>query len=259
MRKKYLIYFLAPAIFLFTVSSCDKTEIIETEKLEDYLPVVPGKYIIYRLDSTVFTNIGRDIEVHKYQVKHVIDAQIPDNLGRPSYRVFRYLRDTAGLQPWVPNGTYFITLLNDQAEVIEENLRVIKLHLPFKINFNWKGNKYLSSGGIGFGPYDPFYPFGNDDFMFDWDFTYDQFEPTASIGGQNVNDVYTVFHIDDALNAPVTDPLSLGSRELSIEKYAKGIGLVYKDYVLWEYQPPANGLSGFYTGFGIKMWMIEHN
>jgi len=251
---KRLIHFIIPFLFLFIVISCEKTETFETDAINDYMPTTIGKYITYRLDSTVFTNIGRNIEVHKYQVKHVVDAEIPDNLGRPSFRILRWLRDSAGTEPWLPNGTYFITPLADQAEVIEDNLRFIKLHQPFRLNNNWKGNKYLSVE-----PYDPRFPFSNDDFMNDWDYIYDQFDATTSINGQNLNDVYTVFHIDEALNAPVTDPSSIGLRTLSLEKYAKGIGLVYRDYVLWEYQPPANSISGFYTGFGIKMWIIDHN
>ena len=254
MRMKHLIHFILPFLFLFTFTSCEKTEIFETAAITDYMPTTIGKYITYRLDSTVFTNIGRNIEVHKYQVKHIVDAQVPDNLGRPSFRILRYLRDSAGQQPWVENGTYFITPLADQAEVIEDNLRFIKIHQPFRLNNNWKGNKYLSTE-----PYDPRFPFSNDDFMNDWDYSYDQFDATLSINDINLVDVYTVFHIDEALNAPVTDPSSIGLKTLSLEKYAKSIGLVYRDYVLWEYQPPANGISGFYTGFGIKMWIIDHN
>jgi len=255
MRAKQLILFLLPVLFLFILGSCKKkTENFETEALTDYIPVVVGKYVTYRIDSTVFTNRGRNIEIHYYQVRHVIEAAIEDNLGRPSYRVQRYLRDTAGTQPWVPGGTYFITPLFDQVEVIEDNLRFIKLHEPFRINYNWKGNKYLSAE-----PYYPQLQFSNDDNMNDWDFTYDQFDESTNINGQSLNNVYTVFQIDESLNAPVTDLNSFGSRSLSVEKYAKDIGLVYRDYILWEYQPPANGVSGFYAGFGIKMWMIDHN
>ena len=80
------------------LASCsDKIENFQTENIQDYtLTLEPGKYIIYRLDSLVFTNFGRTEEVHKYQLKDVVDAKITDNLGRPSYRIFRYLRDTAG-------------------------------------------------------------------------------------------------------------------------------------------------------------------
>jgi len=256
MKQQKLILFFRCCCFLFSLVSCTKeTESYTTEKIEDYWPLVSGKYITYRLDSTVFVNFGRTEEIHKYQVKHVLDAQITDNLGRPSYRVFRYLRDSAGTTDWTPNGAYFITPLNDQVEVVEENLRYIKLHLPIKLKMTWKGNKYLSSD-----PYSSLYTFSNDDNMNDWNYKYDKFDQTASIGNQTLNSVYTITQIDESLNAPVTDTRSYGFRSLAIEKYAKNIGPVYREVTMWEYQPAIGGTgSGYKTGFGIKMWMIDHN
>lgn len=256
MRSKNLILCFAAIGFLFSITSCKKeTEEFATDAIADYLPLAVGKYITYRIDSTVFTNFGRNEEIHKYRVKHIVDAQVPDNLGRPSYRIVRYLNDSLGTGPWVENGSYFITPLFDQAEVIEDNLRFIKLHLPFKLNTDWKGNKYLADR-----PYASLYTFSNDEGMNDWDYSLDNFDASLSIGGQTINDVYTVYHMDDALNAPVTDFNSGGWRTLSIEKYAKNIGLVTRDLILWEYQPNSGGPgSGYKTGFGIKMWMIEHN
>jgi hypothetical protein len=256
MRLKKFTRNFTAVVLLFSFISCKKeTEEFQTEALAEYLPLAVGKYITYRIDSTVFTNLGRNEEVHKYQVRHVVDAEVTDNLGRPSFRIFRYLRDSAGTQPWTPNGTYFITPLTDQVEVIEDNLRFIKLHLPLKLNVDWKGNKYLSSD-----PYASLYSFSNDDNMNDWDYEYDQFDPSITIGSQTVNDVYTVFHIDEALNAPVTDTRSYGARTLSVEQYAKNIGLVSRDYIIWEYQPNTGGAGGGYkVGFGIKMWMLDHN
>ncbi len=169
MRLKNLILRLAAASFLFSFSSCEKeTEEFTTEPIADYLPLTVGKYIIYRIDSTVFTNFGKTEELHRYQVKHEVNAQITDNLGRPSYRIFRYLRDSLGTQPWVINGSYFITPLSDQVEVIEDNLRYIKLHLPLKLNSDWKGNKYVSDD-----PFGSLYTLYNDDDMNDWDYTID--------------------------------------------------------------------------------------
>lgn len=255
MRCRNFILIIAG--FAFWLASCKKeTETITFEPVSDYLPMTVGKYITYRIDSTVFTNIGRTIEIHKYQVKHVVDAQITDNLGRPSYRILRYIRDTAATQAWAPNGTYFITSLADQVEVIEDNLRFIKLHVPLQLNTDWKGNRYLSDD-----PYASLYTFSNDDGMNDWDYNIDQFDATATIGTQTVKDIYTVKQIDTSDNAPVTNPAIYGYQSRGIDKYAKDLGLVYRDYILWEYQPPAPGVStsGYYTGFGIKMWMIDHN
>lgn len=254
MRSKNLIPCLAALAFAFSFTSCEKkTEEFTTEAIADYLPLAVGKYITYRLDSTVFTNFGTVTEIHRYQVKHVVDAQVPDNLGRPSYRIVRYLRDSLGTQPWTENGTYFITALTDQVEVIEDNLRYIKLHLPLKVNNDWKGNKYLSDD-----PFGSLYTFDNDNNMNDWDYNIESLDPSITIAGNPVSDVFTVFQIDESFNAPVTDPRFFGQRTLAKEQYAKNIGLVTRDLILWEFQP-ASSQPAHYSGFGIKMWMIDHN
>src|SRR5687767_13935146 len=145
MRRFCLQLTVISSLLFFILTSCSEKEEFTSEPINDYFLLTPGKYISYRLDSLVFTNFGRTIETHRYQVKEQVDALITDNLGRPSYRVFRYLRDSLGLTPWQPSGTYFITPLADQVEVVEDNLRFIKLHMPLRENFSWKGNRYLPS------------------------------------------------------------------------------------------------------------------
>jgi hypothetical protein len=253
-RSRFSIILIATVFIAIGFSCSDKTEDLVTDQLSDYKPLTTGKYITYRLDSLVFTNFGRNIETHRYQVKHVVDAQITDNLGRSSYRVFTYIRDSAGTQNWIANGTYFVTPLDKTTEVIEDNLRVVKLHLPIKEGYEWKGNSYLP-----FDPYGNTYDFSNDDDMKSWDFSYNAVEPTFTYRGQTYNDVLTVAQEDDSFNAPVTDPNNYGYKTLSEEKYSKGIGLVYRKYELWEYQPNVSGPSPYRTGFGITMWMIDHN
>ncbi len=244
------------ASITFCFFSCAKeTEEFQTEPLSDYVPLVAGKSITYRVDSTIFSNFGRNTEIHKYQIRHDVDAEITDNLGRPSYRVFRFLRDSAGTQPWQPAGSYFITPLADQIELIEDNLRVIKLRIPIQDGNSWKGNKYLPLD-----PYGPLFNFSNDDNMEDWDFHFDGGTTTFSYDGHDYTDVYSIEQADEAYNVPITDPDSYAAKTRSVEKYSKQIGLVYRDYELWEYQPNTGGTGGPYsTGFGIKMWMIDHN
>jgi hypothetical protein len=239
------------ALILFSCSK--KTEEYITEPLSDYMMTLQaGKYITYRLDSLVFTNFGRNTEIHRYQVKHQVDAQITDNQGRPAYRVFTYLRDSAGTQPWTPNGSYFITPLANQVEVTEDNFRFIKLHLPIKEGFEWMGNKYFPEE-----PYISMYDFSNDGNIKDWTFYYDVFEPSYAYRDKNYTDVITVEQRDEG--GPVTDPLNYTSLTRSVEKYSKNIGLIYRKYELWEYQPNTSGPSPFKIGFGIVMWMIDHN
>jgi hypothetical protein len=249
------------AVTAIAFFSCNEKEVFTTEKISDYQPLASGKYITYRLDSLVFTNFGRATEIHKYQVKHVIDAQISDNLGRPGYRVYRYIRDSVNItswtpaQPWVISGSYFITPLSDQLEVVENNLRFIKLHLPIKDGFSWKGNRYLPTD-----PYMSMYDFNNDNDIQDWDFYYDGTPSSFSYRNINYAEVQSVEEQNEAFNVPITNTGAFASKSRSVEKYSKNIGLVYREYELWEYQPNQGGPGGPYkTGFGITMWMIDHN
>ena len=201
MRISLLTRYFLLAIAVVSVFSCKKKiEVFQTEPLSDYMPLNAGKYITYRLDSTVFTNFGGMIEVHSYQVKHVIESQITDNLGRPSYRVFRYLRDTAGTQPWTPAGSYFITPVSNEVEVIEDNLRFVKLHLPIAMGFEWKGNKYL-----GTDPYNSLYSFSNDDYMDSWEYYYENLNDTYKYNQQILNNVLNIVQIDDKLTIDTAD------------------------------------------------------
>ncbi len=258
MRFALAIVALA-SLLLF--SCTEKKEQFETELIAEYISPQPGKYITYRTDSMVFTNFGRNTEIHKYQEKHVIDALITDNLGRPAFRVFRYFRDSTDAlswteaQPWEPGGSYIITILPDQVEVTEDNLRFIKMHLPVREGFSWKGNKFLPAD-----PYSTLYVFSNDDNMADWDYYFDNYTNSFSYGGQNYTDVWSIEAADEAYNVPINDVNAYAARSRAVEKYAKGIGLVYREFELWEYQPNTGGSGGPYkTGFGVTMWMIDHN
>ena len=165
MRAQILFSLLACTLLF----SCKKeTEEFNTEPITDYLPTQTGKYITYRIDSTIFTNFGANTEVRSYQEKHVVDAQFTDNSGRTSYRVFRFIRDTSGTTPWKPSGTYFITPGDKTIEVSEDNLRVLKLVAPLVQGKTWKGNQYLPSD-----PYKSLYDFTVDDGMNEWEFTYE--------------------------------------------------------------------------------------
>ena len=255
MRLQSITRLSLLAFIVSILFSCNKKEEFITDKISDYIILTPGKYITYRLDSLVFTSFGRIIETHRYQVKVQVDALITDNLGRPSYRVYRYQRDSLGTTAWQPAGTYFITVLSDQAELIEDNLRFIKMHMPIKDGFSWKGNKYLPTD-----PYGSKYNFSNDDNMGDWDFYYDGASSAFSYRGINYSNVYSIEEANEAFNVPITSPTSYAAKSRSVEKYSKTIGLVYREYELWEYQPNPGGSGGpYYTGFGIKKWMIDHN
>jgi hypothetical protein len=247
---------ILPLLFVSFLFSCKKeTEEFQTEPLNEYVPLAVGKTITYRLDSMIFSNFGRNTEYHKYQVRHVVESEITDNEGRPSFRVFRYLSDSAGTAVWSAAGSYYVTPSTNQVELIEDNLRIIKLHEPLKDGYSWKGNKFLPID-----PYGSVYNFSNDDNMEDWDFRFDGAATSFNYDGHDYTDVYTVEQADESYNVPIDDPASYAAKSRSVEKYSKEIGLVYREFEMWEYQPNTTGSGGPYkTGFGITMWMIDHN
>jgi hypothetical protein len=177
---------------------------VKPELLQEYIPLEPGKYIIYRLDSTVFIQLGRGEEVRSYQEKHLIQGVVTDNLGRTSYRVNRYIRDLAGRENWRQNGTYFITPLSTRVEVIDNNQRIINLAVPIKQGYSWKGNSYLPAD-----LYNETGDFG----INNWDFTIQKTEESVVSNGKTFNEVITVERINEA-NLP--DTIAVANNKASI-------------------------------------------
>jgi hypothetical protein len=255
------LHLITGILFTVLLGGCkQEKEEFQSAPLSDYTPLQVGKYITYHLDSTIFTNFGSATVVHSYQEKHLVDAQITDALGRPAFRMTRWTRDTAGTQPWVSAGTYSITPLASTVEVIENNLRFIKLVLPVTQDNTWKGNRYLPDDA-----YAPFYNFNNDFGMDAWDYSYTSTDGNLTLKGQRYDHVLTVDGIDESFNANsastnYTNPSVIAYVNFLQDKYAKGIGLIYQDFIMWEYQPP-NGVSGTGSkvGFGVHRSMIDHN
>lgn len=217
MRSKrlHLVTTIAACFIFFGCTK--KTEDFKTAPLSDYLPLEVGKYITYRVDSTVFVNFGSATEIHSYQEKNVIDAKITDALGREGYRVFRFIRDTTGTNAWAPAGTYFIIPADKTIEVIENNLRFIKLALPIQQDFSWKGNRYLNDE-----PYASSYSFLNDDDMDTWDYTYNNINDVFNYQQQNLSDVVSVLQVDDRNSL---DTVNVSANQATIPFNAESVWL----------------------------------
>ena len=240
------------ATFLFT-TGCEKKEDAVSEPLTDYLNLQVGKSIRYRLDSTIYINFDQQDTVVSYQAKDSIEGTFTDVFNRPGWRVHRYIRDinSTNENDWTNNITYFIIPAAQTVEVMENNLRFVKLNLPVWDGHSWWGNGFL--------PTDAFsqYEFSNDIGMQTWDYTYQDVGESLSINNTNYDNTISVLQIDDEDN--VDDLDVIGYKNYWVEKYAKGIGLVYKEVIMWERQPPNGGNPGSLHGFGIKLSIISHN
>ncbi len=254
-RSLILLGVITTSIFFF-LTSCEKKDTFVSEPLSSYMVMQPGKYIRYRLDSFVFINFGQKDTTIIYQAKDVVDAQISDENGRTTWRVIRYLRkfNSTNENDWTPNMAYQVVMSRNQVEVLEDNLRFIKLKLPVKEGYTWLGNSLLPES-----PYAARYQFTNDNYIRSWDYTYEDVGASAVINNKNYENTLNVWQSRDSINVPITMPANVGQRNHWVEQYAKDIGLIYKEVWIWEYQPPNGSPLPYKTGFGIKLSIIDHN
>ncbi len=216
------ISFLGVLGFLLMTStlSCTKTtETIDQNTLEQYYPLIPGKYIKYNVDSLEYTNFGKDSVRRFCQVMMQVDSQIMDNTGVPVYRIFRYERPDS-TSPWIPQGTLAATNTKRTIVYTENNLKYIKLQFPVEEYNSWKGNMYLDS-----------FISRNYDYQYllDWDYYYSNIGESIQFGNETVNDIITVNQRNEVLGYPES-PNDISTITLAYEKYAKGIGMVYKKF-----------------------------
>lgn len=246
------LIFIVVISFTFCFTACKKTETYSLEPISDYYPLTIGKYITYDLDSLVFTNYGTELDTFHYQVQYVIDGATVDNLNRPGYRVIRYIRPDSTFG-WTPDHTDLVVNTGHSIEFTEDNMKYIKLSQPYQEGFSWLGNSYLASD-----QYDLSY-------LAYWNYTYDSLNAPIMVGALNVDSTITVHEEDYAVNYPIIVSTSLARRIYSVEKYAKGIGLVYRNFFYQDYQPdtylPDGTFVPAYTdaGYGVTLTMIDHN
>lgn len=237
---KYLSLFGLILIF----ASCKKqNEVLQTDSIADYYPLKVGNYITYDLDSTVFINFGKKDTVIHYQAKDVVDAAITDNLNRPSYRIVRYLRKNSN-DDWRASSTYMVTSIEKSLELIDNNLRYIKLMAPIRQDFSWKGNKYIDSYSTDF----------DVRYLDDWDYVYDSVGMPLTINDLSFDQTIKVFERDEFLGQDPSLPgTQYAEKNFAFEKYAKGVGLIYREFLHWEYQGAQPGREAYFTGYGIRL------
>ncbi len=247
--KKYAFFLFLLALTVAFTSCKKESEDFKTAALSDYYPLAVGKYISYKLDSLVYINFGASSVVRSYEVKYQTDAQITDNLGRPAYRIIRYIRKTAN-DPWLSDATFMAVNTLNSLEFIENNLRFLKLQLPVKDNYTWKGHSYIDTYSLS----------SEVRYLEDWDYMYDSVGVSQQVGNFTLENCLVVNQRNEVIGNP-QDPNSYAEINYGQEKYAAGIGMVYKRFFHSEYQPPVPGLGGYFvTGsYGITLTMIDHN
>lgn len=214
-----------------------------------YADTLPGRILIYRLDSTLIPSSGSTLRTKSYHAKDSIGASFIDVTGNISYPIFRFVTDTLELGSWQYISSYMVTLKNKTVETIDDaNNRFISLISPIENDATWKGNKYLETESAE----SPIR------YLSDWDYTYQNVNMPFAVAGENIDSTITVLQRDETTPEGPFDPDFFKQRNYSIEVYAKGVGLVYKDFLHWTWQVDPAPARYENDSYGIRLSLISY-
>lgn len=202
--KKWL--YIIPITALLAVSCTKKTVPGNTSLLGlDYYPTETGKYVIYDVDSIVYTDLPKDTNFVQYRIKEKLADTYTDNQGKTAIRLERYIKKYNPLKnydsiPWSMNEVWMVNATNQSVQVVEANNRYTKLIFPVEEKASWNGNAYNTR--------EP------------WTYSYEYIDKAETIGNMAFNNVLKV-------NQKYSSTAI--TFQSYYEKYAKGVGLVYRE------------------------------
>ncbi len=235
------------------IISCKKESVdLKLTPLTEYFPLQVGNSFTYRLDSTVYLSFGTTVATISYMAKDSITGTFNDNTGRTAYLVYRYLTDTSMKAPFVYNSSYYVVPTEKTIEVTDaNNLHFINLVQPVTEETTWQGNAYIDTKS-----------FSTDlAYMDNWNYTYQNINAPFTILKGPLDSTITVIGVDETRpdDSPF-DPQYFKQRDYAEEVYAKGVGLIYKEFIHWIWQPSDNINPGHYEdgSYGIKMNLVDY-
>ena len=136
-----IILFLSLLLLL----SCKKNvEVIALNNhLDDYKysGIYNGRYIEYDVIHILHDD---EVDIHdtlKFRIKTLIGDTFTDNQGRISNKYLRYTWDDM-FDNWKIKDVWSIIVNGKNAEIVDENQRLIYLTFPIQLNFSWNPSVY---------------------------------------------------------------------------------------------------------------------
>lgn len=245
MIRKSLPFLLLAFVFTVLVFSCKKADDkpAPAQAEFEYYPLEKGKWVIYDVDSTIWDDTFCIKRFYHYQIMHQIVDTFTDKIGRLSYRVDTRIRKRAE-DPWQTHQVFYVTNTKSTLEMQYAQLRFIKMSFPIESGRTWKGNSYIDAA-------DPMYTYYGD-----WDYRYADIGESFNTGFKVFTNTVTVYGTDEAVSDPEIFSEVYASRTKSMETYAPNVGLVYREYIRWTYDPATTKCR---KGTGVVLRAVDHN
>lgn len=205
--------------FTLLLSACEKQsdpDDFMVEYLFDYFPVNTDIGVVYQVDSMLFKRgiSGLEIDTQSY----IVETQLKDSIDLPnglSYvweHKYQSLEDPFNVHYQVVSRT----ISQDRAIILEDNLSYISLVFPPNVQTRWNGLSLINADSVQYTiAGESIRPFK------DWNqFRIIEKDGSYTYGDMTFNNVVTVLQ---------TDSENAIEKRYSLERYAKGFGLIYKE------------------------------
>ena len=248
LNVQKLFFAALAALFLWGCASKQTLEEYKPDFGYNYFPLTIGKYVTYRIDSTIYdpAQSGTNVLKSTTFVKEIVVDTVYDNLLGLGYKVERYSRKSDTL-PFEIQDVWATFRNETQAIRVEENLKFIKMVFPLKKGNTWDGNVFIDPNLVVKVAEESIQMFKN------WTYQVLGTAQSFTLLGQNYPKVTTV---EQAKSENLIE-----LRESS-EKYAEGIGLIYRQLRILDTQiinPALSWEQKAQKGFTVLQVMIDHN
>jgi hypothetical protein len=235
MKSHLVIAAICATLLLF--AACSKEDVYPVAYHYDYYPLQAGTWKEYAVDSITYDDNFQPVLVDtaSYFLKELITGVFTDAAGDTVYRVERFRKETeAGIYQLVD--VLYQSLNNDQAVRTENNLRFIQLIFPVEEEVKWQGHAQLDASG-------------SNAYLAGWEFEIVSIHEPLAIGNLAFDSTLVVLEVDDE---------NLIEKKYSIAHYAKGFGLVKKEFLHLQKQNVNHGWDQPEEGFILRLTIIGH-
>lgn len=187
-------------VILIAIVGCNDDDQTERKRLigAEYFPLSLGQETTFLVDSIIYDDFNNSVDTLSFQRRERVVDQFLDNQGRNVFVTELSFRshDSAA---WRVQKNYTQLRLTSRAEVMEDNQTRIPLIFPINANETWNSNILNALPELNFRYKNLFEPFEVNNLLYD--------------------STVTIAQIDEE---------NLIERFFAEEKYASGIGMIYR-------------------------------
>lgn len=246
MLKFKFIFFVA--LLAVVMSSCkDEVETYDAEQLGlNYYPMELGSEWIYKVDSIVFDNEGADVYNYSSFLKELVAEKYTNEVGDTTYRLERYYKSVDSAD-WQITDVWATTVTPERITRTEENLKFVTMVFPTYKGQSWEGNVFIDQ-------FETVIVSGETVEMFkNWDYRMLSVDESDTVDSLSFDRVMTISQADDENSI---------ERRFSQEKYARNVGLIYKEQWILDTQEIDDDLpweAKAWSGFILTQKLISYN